>query len=167
MKKHWKDVIVSAAPLIAFLERQSYFDRPFDGDPSNKLVLKDGGLALRYAVDDSFEEFDNWETVSDSSTLFPNSFEWNSWIDHNLMKNRCFGLTEKNFHGADVKLSGNVSCVLHELMWRDMNVLLNCYSNEYFPRLWQEMLKVYLSNGFPCGWHGRYPEGKLVVFSNH
>jgi len=23
-----------------------------------------------------------------------------------------------------------------------------------------------LQNGFPCGWKGDYPEGKMIVFSN-
>jgi len=27
-------------------------------------------------------------------------------------------------------------------------------------------LYVFQHNGFPCGWKGDYPEGKMIVFSN-
>ena len=28
------------------------------------------------------------------------------------------------------------------------------------------LLQVYLAGGWPCGWEGEYPKGRLVVFSN-
>ena len=30
----------------------------------------------------------------------------------------------------------------------------------------ENILQVYLAGGWPCGWEGEYPEGRLVVFSN-
>lgn len=166
MKKHWKDLIVSAAPFVGFLERNSYFDSAFSGDQTNKLILTDAKVAHHSASDDTFSLFDEWESVSESPGLFPADFEWSSWIDHNLVKNGFFGINAKNFSGADSKWTFNGICLLQELLCRDMKILLNCYSNEYFSPLWEEILAVYLNNGLPCGWHGRYPEGKLVVFSN-
>lgn len=165
MRKHWKDLVVVAAPFIEYLEKDSYFAKPYSGDGSNKLIIQDGKAAFKYASDDSFDDFDEWETVTDSEAVFPESFDWSSWIDHNLHKNRYFGIEEKNFNGADIKLTQG-PCLLHELMIRDMRIILNCYSNEYFPDIWKTILDVYLHDGFPCGWDGRYPEGKLVVFSN-
>lgn len=34
------------------------------------------------------------------------------------------------------------------------------YSDEFFNKL----LEVYLSGHLPCGWHGKYPSGELMVF---
>ena len=30
----------------------------------------------------------------------------------------------------------------------------------------KKILEIYLNGGFPCGWDGHLPEGKIVVFSN-
>ena len=167
MKKHWKDLILSAAPFIIFLERDSFFDGKFSGDPSGKMVLVDADVAMEYATDDSLDVFDDWEGASESGNIFPPIFEWSSWVDHNLLKNRFFNIESKNFNGADVKwMTQGGACLLRELMIRDMRIILNCYSNDYFPRIWKDILDVYLNDGFPCGWDGRYPDGRLVVFSN-
>ncbi|WP_373351122.1 hypothetical protein [Acinetobacter bereziniae] len=48
----------------------------------------------------------------------------------------------------------------------DIGYIFNCYANGYFPPIWQEILQVYYAGGLPCGWHGFYPDGKLVVFSH-
>ena len=47
-----------------------------------------------------------------------------------------------------------------------MDILLNCYANNYMPEIWKDILYVFQHNGFPCGWKGDYPEGKMIVFSN-
>jgi hypothetical protein len=166
MKKKWNDLLVSAGPLVAYLNRMSYFDRAYSGSRSARIVLTDADVAFKYASDDSFEKFDEWETVSDSPDVFPDDFEWKSWIDHNLLENDYFGLASKDFNGADVKWTQSGICLLNELMHRDVRILFNCYANNFFPDIWRQILDVYLNDGFPCGWQGRYPEGELVVFSN-
>lgn len=166
MKKHWTDLIVDAAPFIQFLERDRYFDTAYTGERKNKLIIEDPKTAFKYASDESFDNFDGWETVTDSDPVFPDSFEWSSWVNHNLKKNNYFDFESKDFSGADAKWTQGEVCLLQELMSRDMRIILNCYSNEFFPEIWKDILSVYLNNGFPCGWDGRYPEGKLVVFSN-
>ena len=45
-----------------------------------------------------------------------------------------------------------------------MDILLNCYANNYMPEIWKDILYVFQHNGFPCGWKGDYPEGKMIVF---
>lgn len=137
MRKHWKDLILSAAPFISYLEQSSYFYRKFHGNPSGKIILFDASVGLKYATDDSFDIFDEWEQVSESVSIFPADFEWSSWVDHALLKNRFFDLESKDFHGADQKwTTKGGACLLHELMIRDMKIILNCYSNEYFPDIW-------------------------------
>jgi hypothetical protein len=166
MKKKWNDLLTNAGPLVGYLNRVSYFDKAYGGPPARRLILTDVDVAFKYASDDSFESFDEWETVSDSPDLFPENFEWKSWIDHNLLESNYFSLTSKDFNGADTKWTKSGICLLYELMHRDVRILLNCYANNFFPDIWNDILDVYLNDGFPCGWQGTYPQGELVVFSN-
>lgn len=45
--------------------------------------------------------------------------------------------------------------------------LFNCYLNEKYSLksiFWENVLTAYLNGYWPCGWHGVYPTGKLVLF---
>ena len=166
MINNWDELLLNAVPLVSFLGRDSYFGSAYSGATAGRLVLRDANAARHFASDDSFDSFDEWQTVTDAPDVFPQNFEWKRWIDYNLTKNNHFSLGSKNFSGADTKWLENGGCLLLELMHRDMRILLNCYANEIFPPVWESILDVYLHDGFPCGWNGRYPSGELVVFSN-
>nr|WP_298100205.1 hypothetical protein [uncultured Shinella sp.] len=163
--KNWQETLDSAAPLVEFLSSSSFFGLPYSGS-GEALVITNPAVGIQYATDASLTEFDEWETVSDSSGVFPDGFEWSRQISWQLNKNRCWGLEDRNFNGADSKWISGEACILKELMLRDMNILLNCYANDFFPGLWKDILRIYLANGFPCGWSSHRPAGKIVVFSN-
>jgi hypothetical protein len=163
---NWTDLLIKAKPLVEFLGRREYFHRAYSGDRLESLVITDASLGMDFAINDSFEKFDEWETVTDSISVYPEEFEWKRWIDVGLEKNSYFGLCDSNLHGADLKWSVEGICPLLELMQRDMRILLNCYANQIFPAIWTRIEAAYYSDGFPCGWDGRYPAGKLVVYSN-
>ncbi|WP_193102279.1 hypothetical protein [Burkholderia sp. Z1] len=164
--KTWQQILTEADVFVRFLERGSFYDGPYKGDLPRKFVTTDVVAARHFATDDSLDEFDEWETVSDSSNVFPNDFEWSRLIKVQLGKNGYWGIESKNFNGAVEKWSDSTSCRMLELMCRDTEIILQCYANEYFPSIWEDILNVYLNDGFPCGWKGRYPDGELVVFSN-
>jgi hypothetical protein len=166
MAENWEQLIAKAKPLVDYLHRDEYFDRGFSGDRSANLVISDPEVGIDFASNDSFDTFDEWQTVSDSPDVFPPEFEWKRWIDFNLRKNDYFGLREKNFNGADTKWTRGDGCLLIELMHRDVRILLNCYANDSFPEVWKSIQSAYLHDGFPCGWDGKLPAGKLVVYSN-
>lgn len=166
MISNWDALLLAAKPLTEFLDRTSYYQSKYTGTPNGRFILTDATTARKYATDDSFDLFDEWQTVSDSSNVFPVGFEWKRFIDYNLEKNAYFNLASKDFNGAAAKWTNAESCLLLELMHRDMRILLNCYANQYFPPIWGSILDVYLMEGFPCGWTDRYPLGELVVFSN-
>ena len=50
------------------------------------------------------------------------------------------------------------------------NLLLqfsNCYLNNKYKKnhpIWNMIEDAYFKGFWPCGWEGKYPEGKLVVF---
>ena len=98
---------------------------------------------------------------------FDDSFEWHYLFGPKLIDSNCLGALDKNFHGVNEKLTyQNTTNLLHETFFRDMEILLNCYANNFIPEIWKDILYVYQHNGLPCGWKGDYPEGKMIVFSN-
>ena len=45
--------------------------------------------------------------------------------------------------------------------------LFNCYLNNKYKKnhpIWNMIEDAYFKGFWPCGWEGKYPEGKLVVF---
>lgn len=163
--KNWDEVLEAASAFVNFLEKGNFFSRKFQKD-GNYHIINDATVGRDYASNSSFDNFDEWETVSNSYEVFPESFEWSQRISAKLEKNNFFDFHEKDFNGAVEKWEHDESCLLIELMYRDIEIIFQCYANDYFPKIWKDILEVYLNDGFPCGWDGHFPEGKLVVFSN-
>lgn len=163
--KNWEEILVNASKFIKFLENGNFYHTGYS-NYSDVRVVKDVEIARDFATNSSFENFDEWETVSNSYDVFPESFEWSPKITAKLKNNNFFNFEEKSFNGAKEKWEFDESCLLIELMYRDIEIIFQCYANDYFPEIWKSILEAYLESGFPCGWEGKYPEGRLVVFSN-
>ena len=142
---NWSELIASSQPLMSYLHRGDYFGRAYVQSGQEVLVTNDSSVGINYATNDSFDQFDEWQTVSDSPAVFSAEFEWKRWIDFNLQKNNYFDLAKKNFHGADLKWTRDGGCLLIELMHRDIRILLNCYANSSFPVIWKEIQAAYPS----------------------
>ena len=164
MKKTWDEILASAQPVVDFLSSDSFFSRPYDGDRERFIVTASPEEA-RYLLSD---EWDEWEEIIDVQQFSGlEDFDWHYWVGSKLIKTNCLGALDKDFHGADKKLTieGGAN-LLEETMPDNMRILLNCYANNYMPEIWKDILYVFQHNGFPCGWKGDYPEGKMIVFSN-
>lgn len=165
MKKKWNEILNDAKPLVDFLSNNNLFDKPYK-DTIGAFVVRDPETEIMYATDHSNDELIDWESISDSEETFPENFEWNGTIDRRVLIDDYFGIEKKKLNGADTKWTTPTSCILKELMYRDIRILLSCYANDTFPPIWKDILTVYLNNGFPCGWKPHPLGGKLVVFSN-
>ena len=163
--KTWDQVVESAAEFISFLEKGNFYNTKFSTEKDYKIIF-DANLGIDYATNDSFDDFDEWETVTDTPDIFPESFEWNDRIKYKLKQKKYFGFENQEFNGAKEKWITSEACLIVELMYRDIGIIFQCYANDYFPTIWKEILEIYLNSGFPCGWDGHLPEGKIVVFSN-
>ena len=57
---------------------------------------------------------------------------------------------------------------LKDSLFSDIDVdLFNCYLNNKYKKnhpIWNMIEDAYFKGFWPCGWEGKYPEGKLVVF---
>ena len=164
MKKTWDEILESTKPVVDFLSSDSFFSRPYDGDRERFIVTASPEEA-RYLLSD---EWDEWEEIIDTQQFSGlEDFDWHYFVGSKLIKTNCLGALDKDFHGADKKLTieGGAN-LLEETMPDNMRILLNCYANNYIPEIWKDILYVYQHNGLPCGWNGDYPEGKMIVFSN-
>lgn len=160
--KTWEQFLDDASVFISFLEKGNFFSQPFR-TTKNYRITTDPEEAIELAG----RQFSKREDIFDSQAGFPEDFEWDmGGIDRKLNKNHYFEFESKNFNGADKKLTVNKVSILGETMSIDIGYIFQCYFNDYFPELWKEILEIYMNNGFPCGWEGEYPEGRLVVFSN-
>ena len=160
--KTWEQLQEDAAEFIAFLQQGNFFSQPFT-TKKNYRITTDSEEAIEMAG----RQFSEREDVFDSKAEFPENFEWDlGSIDRKLQKNHYFEYASKNFNGADRKLTVQKVSILLETMDIDIGYIFACYSNDYFPDLWKEILEIYMNNGFPCGWEGEYPQGRLVVYSN-
>jgi len=65
---------------------------------------------------------------------------------------------------ADLRESNS----LKDSLFSDIDAdLFNCYLNNKYKKnhpFWNMIEDAYFKGGWPCGWEGKYPEGKLVVF---
>ncbi len=165
MKKTWNQILESAQPVVDFLSSDSFFSHPYDGDRERFIVTASPEEA-RYLLG---REWDEWQEIIDAQQFSDSDdFDWHYIIGPKLGKTNCLGALDKDLHGADEKLTneGSGANLVEETMLHNMEILLNCYANNYIPEIWKDILYVYQHNGFPCGWKGDYPEGKMIVFSN-
>jgi hypothetical protein len=60
--------------------------------------------------------------------------------------------------GLDAKVADAISTDFYEILKKRVF--------RAKPHPWAErMFRIYAEGGWPCGWHGKYPEGKLIVFT--
>ena len=161
--KSWEQLQLDAAEFIAFLEQGNFFSQPFT-TTKNYRIITAPALAMDIAANYAGEQFHDREDAFEYD--FPEYFESLGRLDDKLNECNDFDYNKKNFNGADIKLTYDGIGVLIEMMDIDIRNIFKCYANDYFPELWKEILEIYMNNGFPCGWEGEYPQGRLVVYSN-
>lgn len=160
--KKWNDILESAQEFVNFLGKDKFFDQPFN-NTMNALIVTDAKLGFKYANQDNADQiFPAWLPLSRGEDSFPDGFEFFDCVRYGLEKNNDFNLEEKDFSGINELWDNNIT----DMMMGDMEYILNCYANDYFPPLWEQILTAYLNNGLPCGWSDFPPNGKLVVYSN-
>ena len=164
--KKWEQIIEDASILINFLENGKLYSKPYKPDLSkNYLVITDIELAVDIATGRAGDIYFDREYAFESN--FPDSFVW--YLDRISTKLEDLNFFNFGVHGFDSlkeRWIKNQIDIITETMNLDIEMIFKCYANEYFTELWKEILEIYMNDGFPCGWEGEYPEGRLVVFSN-
>ncbi|WP_175954861.1 hypothetical protein [Burkholderia sp. BCC0405] len=95
-----QQILTEADEFVRFLERGSFCDRPYRDDLSGGYITTDTAVARHFARNDSFDEFDEWITVTDSAGMFADTFEWSRLIMVRFRKNGYGDIESKNFNGV-------------------------------------------------------------------
>ncbi|WP_090436936.1 hypothetical protein [Duganella sp. CF458] len=155
MSKNWKEVQIAATPLLNYLSRSTFFDRPYAGNSRANRVIFDIAEATARSTDDSGERFEDWQNLLESVTPawpeMPREIEGKilEILDQMTTKHYCSALND----------------TLINNMQGDIARLIHCHAFGDVHELWRAVQQAYLDGGLPCGWEGRYPDGRLVVFS--
>ena len=119
---------------------------------SEKKLFGVGEMPLLNTIHKNYPEL--WKTYKDMKALDWDENEFNYSKDFSNATNKV-GYDE----GAKISL-------LFNNMEGDMFRLLKCAATGKSSSFFDNVREAYLNNGFPCGWDGFYPNGKLVVYSN-
>ena len=159
--KNLSEVLLAEPDLVSFLNRKEYFGEKYNGLLDEYLVITDPIQADYYFHlnedygDWNFIKNSNWEDFDEPSSIEFMSASLSFVSKHILEKG-------KMFHNAEIVLDN-----LQDNIISDMCGFLEFGNIEiHTPPIWQSMKYVYLHNGWPCGWDGDYPRGRMVVFSN-
>ncbi|WP_426171402.1 hypothetical protein [Pseudoduganella sp. R-34] len=155
MKKNGSEVRLAAGQLLDFLSRPTFFDQPYTGDLKTHRVIFDISEAVARSTDDSGERFEDWQDLLESVT--PAWPEMPREIERRTIE-LLDQMTSKLYPSA-------LNETLINNMQGDVARLLHCHAYGDVHQLWKAVQQAYLDGGMPCGWEGRYPEGRMVVFS--
>ena len=121
-------------------------------------IIQDISVAQRYA----YQQYD-------LETVWADSRESNSLIlklstdeDDNFWDEYAVPAIEKKLNSLNLEEG------LKDSLFSDVDAdLFNCYLNNKYKKnhpFWNMIEDAYFKGFWPCGWEGKYPEGKLVVF---
>lgn len=155
MKNNWNQLTEEAKPLFDFLDRHLLLDKPYIASATNQRVIFDIAQAERFSTDDSGVNCADWQSLLEAFT--PPWPEMPRKIQKEVL---CVldRITRDQYPNVR-------SEVLINNMQGDISRLLHCYAYGELPQLWKVVQQVYLDGAIPCGWEGRYPEGRMVIFS--
>ena len=154
--KNWDQVLVDAKALFDFLNQPVFFDGPYRGGHEKVKLIFDASLAAEHSTDDSGEKFEDWQGLLESVTP--------AWPDMPRSVEKKILEMLDQMSGKDY--SGLDEAPLIYNMQGDVSRLLHCYAYGEVDSLWKSVEEAYLLGGIPCGWDGKYPEGRMVVYSN-
>ncbi|WP_043973457.1 MULTISPECIES: hypothetical protein [Acinetobacter] len=163
----WNELLVKARDFVDFLDRGDFFSKPYSG-AMDVAVINDGNLAIEYMTNDDSAVFPVWQDIKKNGLGLPDGWESFSYVDYHLEKNQSFGALRGDFNGAVEKLIDPRNDIdnLRDSMSGDVQMIFQCYANDFFPLMWKKILEIYLHDGFPCGVSDFSVDKKIVVFSN-
>lgn len=55
--------------------------------------------------------------------------------------------------------------LINEISFNIISIFMADFYSEYYQCVFYEnVLKIYLAGQLPCGWDGKYPEGRIMVY---
>lgn len=117
----------------------------------DQLRYSDWNILLIDEVQTLKDKYEN-ETGKDELDFFNDIYQY-------LDKVLSYKVSEKNNISEEITY-------LKDAIFGDFSFFIFQNLNNYESYLLDQMFQAYLAGGWPCGWEGIYPEGKIVIFSN-
>lgn len=131
------------------------FERAFE------YGLSDDGLVAEGFIEESWTDFREDRVVN----LDEEIYKYNNYKEINkaIFNSRICDITDiyPKFNDKYLEQLDNVSNEIEADLYYCLMSRLIMGKNNYF---FEEMLKAYVSGGWPCGWKGNYPNGNLIVY---
>ncbi|MFV5516523.1 hypothetical protein [Acinetobacter gerneri] len=160
--------------ILNFLNQKTFLAVPVNPNKINFDILK---ITDPSYADDIFSQtldadiqnqFDDWETIIANEIISIKEIYRKNNSDITGLYIKISNFVEKKVEEKIIKninLNEKIPYLLDSIYSDFTKIVFNDYTklnNQFFNNL----LQVYLAGGWPCGWEGQYPKGKLVIFSN-
>lgn len=160
--------------ILKFLEDGNFFKYPlneskldFDYIKINDLILADNIFNFRV---ESYgqSKLQEWDVVRSDEIVDMDELYMGENNDIDGLTTKIFNFVGKKMNERvihDSNLNEAIPYLIDSIYDDFTKIIFNDYTklnNIFFDKI----LKVYLAGGWPCGWEGEYPEGRLIVFSN-
>ncbi|MDR3158826.1 MAG: hypothetical protein LBU11_07410 [Zoogloeaceae bacterium] len=153
----FQEYLNNAPKLTWFCQNGKLLDGHYDGHDDHVFVTHDSDEAEQLSCDN---EKEGWIGLTEDEYI-KLGFNCPHWFYLKVDNVLIDPLREKTDDIELVKMIPN--------LWDDVSTVIRyCLSNRNsaHPRQFFDMIeRAYLSGGWPCGLKGKYPGGKLVVFS--
>lgn len=160
--------------ILNFLENGSFLENSLDESKLNFKYLKinDPILAdniFNFRIESYGQvELQEWDVVRSDEIVNMDELYMEKNNDIDGLTTKIFNFVGKKMNERvihDPKLNESIPYLIDSIYDDFTKIIFNDYTkldNNFF----NEVLAVYLAGGWPCGWEGKYPEGRLIVFSN-
>jgi hypothetical protein len=165
------DPIERASRVVTFLQRTSFFANEFDASKVDVVVVRDPLRALEYANklnhdDESYEDY--VELLETEYAKVKRSVQFGV---ESKVSNAIFGKVGTGQTSGILRVDLlNASLSEAEKSVLDSNFdyeIVGCAANlnsSKPSKLYDQILAAFEAGGIPCGWMGKFPKGKLIVF---
>ncbi|UIR55068.1 hypothetical protein LZQ00_12340 [Sphingobacterium sp. SRCM116780] len=159
--RNFKEVLRLEPDLVNFLQKEEYFEKPYHGLKDNFLIITDPKVADAYF--NNITDAGDWEDIQNSGDWDIDDVPSTEFDSENLKYvSDNFLSKNKKYHNANDAAEN-----LQDNMISDFCRMFDfCCMEMDAPPIWKTIRYVYLHSGWPCGWDGDYPNGRMVIFSN-
>lgn len=146
----------------------SVLARPGTPLPKGTIIVKDLQTAMNWGSLGQ-RKYEDWVTLREeiSGKLMFNvsKLDTPNWLERTHL-----------FESADANLTRQIGAhlpknlpvrIISDIQFDFKIIFYHLHFEESEANLGGYLLKSYLSGAWPCGWKGRYPKGKLVVYWPH
>lgn len=151
--------------VIDFVNKDNFL-QGFSCNSTDQLIVEtDFKKATNYAIEQLIDHANLcWLDIrqQENAKVYGKLYQY---PDHSQLSERIYKLSEPFLKQLKFKIPAVYQEVIEDILGDMCCILENRLINGLTDNLFEQMFQVYKRGGWPCGWKGNYPEGKMIVFS--